>query len=72
MVEANNNANEVAMTEIKEKLATMVKDPSQNIDDLCNETIKLVLSHFSGSRSKLLIKLLTEEIKPAKAFEIEP
>lgn len=72
MVEANNNANEVAMTEIKEKLATMVKDPSQNIDDLCNETIKLVLAHFSGSRSKLLIKLLTEEIKPAKAFEIEP
>lgn len=46
--------------------------PEKDLDTWCEDTIKCVLTAYKGKRTQLLLKLITDEIKPTKAFEPEP
>jgi hypothetical protein len=46
--------------------------PAQDLDAWCEDTIKCVLNVYKGKRTSLLLKLITNEIKPAKTFDPEP
>ncbi len=46
--------------------------PENELDSWCEDTIKSVLNVYKGKRTHLLLKLITDEIRPAKTFEPEP
>ncbi len=71
MVEQSSEANQ-SIQEVKERIAMLSEVPENEIDPWCEDTIKSVLKVYSGKRTHLLLKLITDEIKPAKTFEPEP
>ena len=71
MVEQSSEANQ-SIQEVKERIAMLSEVPENEIDSWCEDTIKSVLKVYSGKRTHLLLKLITDEIKPAKTFEPEP
>jgi hypothetical protein len=71
MVEQSNPINQ-NVEAIKKQIEELDGTSEQDRDAWCKETLKCVLSVYKGSRSKLLLDLITDEIKPAKTFEPEP
>jgi hypothetical protein len=71
MVEQQNPAN-LNIEAIKERINKLAEVPEKELDTWCEETIKCVMSAYKGKRTQLLLKLITDEIKPAKTFEPEP
>lgn len=71
MVEQSNKNND-NLQAIKEHLALLGDVQNQDLDAWCEEALKNVLGLYQGKRSKLLLKLITDDIKPAKQFDPEP
>ena len=44
----------------------------QDQETAYKQVLKSLLSTYKGTRTKLLLELIKDEIKPAKAFEPEP
>lgn len=69
MVEQSNQSN---IQNVKERITKLSEVPENELDSWCEDTIKSVLNVYKGKRTHLLLKLITDEIRPAKTFEPEP